>query len=59
MSDLDIKTIVLGYDGSEGADKALGLACPCAEHELRIVIVTVMTRRAPTRDEQWPSRDRR
>ncbi len=51
MSDWDIKTIVLGYDGSEGADKALGLASALARrHEARIVIVTAYDLKSPDTD---------
>lgn len=42
MKDWDIKTIVLGYDGSEGADRAAELAAALARrHHARIVVVAV------------------
>ena len=42
MKDWDINTIVLGYDGSEGADKALRLASTVARKtNARIVVVSV------------------
>ena len=41
MKDWDIKTIVLGYDGSEGADQAVRLASAVArENNARIFVVT-------------------
>ena len=41
MKDWEIKTIVLGYDGSEGADQAVRLASTLArEHQARIFVVT-------------------
>jgi nucleotide-binding universal stress UspA family protein len=41
MKDWDIKTIVLGYDGSEGADEAVCLASTLArQHNARIFVVT-------------------
>ena len=41
MEDWDIKTIVLGYDGSEGADQAARLASAVARHnDARIVVCT-------------------
>jgi nucleotide-binding universal stress UspA family protein len=42
MRDWDIKTIVLGYDGSEGADQAADLAAWVArKNDSRILVVTV------------------
>ena len=41
MKDWDIKTIVLGYDGSEGADQAVRLASMLArQNNARIVVVS-------------------
>ena len=41
MNDWDIKTILLGYDGSEGADQAARLASAVARHNnARILVVT-------------------
>ena len=41
MEDWDIKTIVLGYDGSEGADRAFRLASAVArQNNARIFVVT-------------------
>ena len=41
MKDWDIKTIVLGYDGSEGADQAVPLASMLArQNDARIVVVS-------------------
>lgn len=41
MRDWDIRTIVLGYDGSEGADQAVGLASMLArQNNARIFVVT-------------------
>jgi nucleotide-binding universal stress UspA family protein len=41
MKDWDIKTIVLGYDGSEGADRAFRLASAVAhQNNARIFVVT-------------------
>lgn len=55
MSDWDIKTIVLGYDGSEGADKALGLASSLArQHKARLIVVTAYELRNPdTEGYRW------
>jgi nucleotide-binding universal stress UspA family protein len=51
MSDWDIKTIVLGYDGSEGADKALGLASTLArQHKARVLVVNAYELRNPDTD---------
>jgi len=42
MEDWDIKTIVLGYDGSEGSKRAAGLAGTLArKHAAHVVVVTV------------------
>ncbi len=41
MDDWDVKTIVLGYDGSEGAERAAALASALArQNEARIIVVT-------------------
>lgn len=51
MSEWDIKTIVLGYDGSAGADKALGLATTLArQHKARVVVVTAYELKSPDTD---------
>ena len=42
MEDWDVKTIVLGYDGSEGAERAARLASAMArQNQARIVVVNV------------------
>lgn len=41
MNDWDIKTIVLGYDGSEGAERAARLASALArQNKARILVIT-------------------
>jgi nucleotide-binding universal stress UspA family protein len=41
MNDWDIKTILLGYDGSEGAERAARLASVLArQNKARIVVIT-------------------
>jgi len=51
MSEWGIKTIVLGYDGSAGADKALGLATTLArQHKARVVVVTAYELKSPDTD---------
>ena len=42
MDDWDVKTIVLGYDGSEGAERAARLASAMArQNQARILVITV------------------
>lgn len=42
MDDCSINTILLGYDGSEGAEKAARLAaCMARQHDARLVVVVV------------------
>jgi nucleotide-binding universal stress UspA family protein len=44
MEDWAIKTIVLGYDGSEGAERALRLASSLArQNKARVVVVTAFS----------------
>jgi nucleotide-binding universal stress UspA family protein len=41
MNDWDIKTILLGYDGSEGAERAARLASVLArQNKARILVIT-------------------
>jgi nucleotide-binding universal stress UspA family protein len=51
MNDWDIKTIVLGYDGSEGADKAVELASTLArQNGARILVVNAYKVEIPDTD---------
>jgi nucleotide-binding universal stress UspA family protein len=51
MNDWDIKTIVLGYDGSEGANRAVDLASHVArQNNARILVVNAYELGSPDTD---------
>jgi nucleotide-binding universal stress UspA family protein len=53
MKDWNIKTIVLGYDGSEGADRAVRLAATLARvSEANVVVVSTFQTRSTNRDDE-------
>jgi len=51
MNDWNIKTIVLGYDGSSGASRALDLVSTLArKHGARVVVVNAYEMKSPDTD---------